>query len=837
MAAKNVSSGGVRAGGIGLALTFLMMSSAIYADTMPCVNSDAELVSALNLAEGSAQTIMLVQGTYHLNATAWNAKLSSPGRGKFRAGSSLTGGYTDATCTTRDIDVNNTFITDTTSNPDDEVNILGDATIQGITFQLPNGLIIGADSTANNPLPAGSELDIRRNVFTQTTGASKQPLEIEWNEDASVGGVVRIVNNLLHDNSGGGGPANSAAIFFLLDDGKPTIELINNTVVDNGGSLGGFGLLNLSATPVYAYNNIFYGNSGSDFAVFFGSPLTLVDNVIGTHSYSGSTITASGTTSADPKLDVNFRPIEAPVSNVINTGTDAVMGGLPATDLPGRTREIGSEPDRGAFESSINNSTSQVVTTASDAVPAPLGSLRAAIANANAAPAGQSTTVTFDLGSNCPYVISPTAVLPLITSSIKFEGYSQAGSSANDLEFGDDANICVILDGSAHSILDGLYVPTGIADSVEVQISGLAFGGFSHGAISLYGGSGHIVTGSRIGGSASGTALSPVANGIILGPGVHDVTIGGGFNTTDVDLRNIIGNATGDGIVLDGTSGALPAAHNNHILNNYIGLGWSTSGEGSFTNLGNGGNGITIAGDHNDVESNEIEFNTVYGLELTSTGANTNEILDNFIGYLYGETDAGNAGGIVVTNDAHDNSLNGNVVYNNSGTGIRIVTGQGNAIFENQTYANGGLGIDLAVAGVTLNDDDSASQPADYANRGQNFPVLTGAIGGHTKGMISGTLTSTPGDYHVELFASAGCDPSGYGEGEFEIAYFAVTIPTPIIGGQSTVSFSVPPSYPVSFATVPIITATAIDENQNTSEFSKCFTYTDDTLFANGFEE
>ncbi len=236
MATKNVSSGGVRAGGIGLALTYLFMSPLIYADTMPCVNTDAELVSALNLAEGSAQTIMLVQGTYHLNATAWNAKLSSPGRGKFRAGSSLTGGYTNATCTSRDIDVNNTIITDTTSNPDDEVNILGDATIEGITFELPNGLIIGADNTANNPLPAGSELDIRRNVFTQSTGAMKQPLEIEWNEDASVGGVVRLANNLIHGNSGGGGPANSAAIFFLLDSGKPTIEMINNTVVDNGGS-------------------------------------------------------------------------------------------------------------------------------------------------------------------------------------------------------------------------------------------------------------------------------------------------------------------------------------------------------------------------------------------------------------------------------------------------------------------------------------------------------------------------------------------------------------------------------------------------------------------------
>src|ERR1700759_3209809 len=100
MKPKNASLAGVRARRLGLAIIFFAASPFVYADTMPCVTSDADLVSALNLAEGSAQTIMVMQGTYHLNATAWNAKLSSPNRAKFRSGSSITGGYTNSTCTT-----------------------------------------------------------------------------------------------------------------------------------------------------------------------------------------------------------------------------------------------------------------------------------------------------------------------------------------------------------------------------------------------------------------------------------------------------------------------------------------------------------------------------------------------------------------------------------------------------------------------------------------------------------------------------------------------------------------------------------------------------------------
>jgi hypothetical protein len=39
-------------------------------------------------------------------------------------------------------------------------------------------------------------------------------------------------------------------------------------------------------------------------------------------------------------------------------------------------------------------------------------------------------------------------------------------------------------------------------------------------------------------------------------------------------------------------------------------------------------------------------------------------------------------------------------------------------------FGNGGLAIDLAVRASPPNDDDTVSQPANYANRGLELPGL-----------------------------------------------------------------------------------------------------------------
>lgn len=99
-------------------------------------------------------------------------------------------------------------------------------------------------------------------------------------------------------------------------------------------------------------------------------------------------------------------------------------------------------------------------------------------------------------------------------------------------------------------------------------------------------------------------------------------------------------------------------------------------------------------------------------------------------------------------------------------------------------------------------------------------------------------LTSTPGDYRIELFGSLACDASGYGQGEFYLGHTTITLPNLTVNGQTTVSFS--KTVQGFFEIFPSITATATalasGVANDTSEFSACFPYTDDTIFANSFD-
>jgi hypothetical protein len=61
------------------------------------------------------------------------------------------------------------------------------------------------------------------------------------------------------------------------------------------------------------------------------------------------------------------------------------------------------------------------------------------------------------------------------------------------------------------------------------------------------------------------------------------------------------------------------------------------------------------------------------------------------------------------------------------------------------------------------------------------------------------------------------------------------TIPNITVQGQGSIAFKLP----LSGSFLPphtTVTLVAIDPNGNTSEFSPCFTYFDDTIFAGNFE-
>jgi hypothetical protein len=152
--------------------------------------------------------------------------------------------------------------------------------------------------------------------------------------------------------------------------------------------------------------------------------------------------------------------------------------------------------------------------------------------------------------------------------------------------------------------------------------------------------------------------------------------------------------------------------------------------------------------------------------------------------------------------------------YNGSGyAGVRIRDGStNNAILGNAIFSNDGLGIDLGGFGRNLN---TACGAGTGANMAQNYPVLTQAVSGNGTG-VRGTLNSRPNrTFLLQFFANPTCDSSGYGEGRTYLGQMSV-----VTSNNCNASFvaSLPGSVPLGY----VITATATDSANNTSEFSAC---------------
>jgi len=804
-----------------------------------CVSTNTQLANALATAQFVPTTIKIVQGSYDFRNTILHSGVFAV---SLQAGTELLGGYS-AGCAGRNIEVGNTVLDD--SNPTDAdydgANLLGDFTIEGLTWKAAPRFAAGVD---DHSLPANTMVLIRRDAFLD----QGRMIQVSWwNDDDDPDGTIRIVDTLVAGNTGVDCSVSVNVIY-----GSPEVQLVHNTIVDNSGSTGdgsGFCMYNNwndagdGHGTLIATNNIFYGNEGYDLNTSLangnGNPIfpTLIDNVIGPHHTPGAV--ELGTQSSNPHLDSDYRPIESPPSEAINTGSTTAPGGLPATDLPGRARVIGTAPDRGAFESSVNDSFLQTVSNTSDSGT---GSLRAAILGANAHGSG---LISFDVGSGCgPHVITLSSPLPSVAVPLIVNGYTQTGASENDLDFGTDANFCVILEAGNSSVTKALQISTSAGDGASLFVEGLAFSGFSEAAIALGSGSGSVVTGNRFGGSVGTHALQPNGLGIKLDANSHDTVIGG----ADVSDRNIIGGASGgSGIALFGSlSGGNPVGtYNNQILNNMIGVDWSGDASGHFTDLGNGVRGIYLAGNHNSITGNWIGDNAQAGIAVVNGGAQHNTIDGNYIGFPWGAGLYGNGlAGIHVQGDDGDaptiNVITNNVIAENGTQGVWVEIGRRNKVRKNGIYGNGGLGIDLASAGVLQNDTDADSQPPDYPNRGQNYPVLQTAIGGRSSGLFVGLLGSTLGNYRVDFYQTpGGCDPSGNRQGQAWVGSLALSITKGVIGGDGVAAidnYVHASGFFGGLVSGAGITATATDSDGNTSEFSACIAYQDDTIFADDFD-
>ena len=221
---------------------------------------------------------------------------------------------------------------------------------------------------------------------------------------------------------------------------------------------------------------------------------------------------------------------------------------------------------------------------------------------------------------------------------------------------------------------------------------------------------------------------------------------------------------------------------------------------------------MTVGGT-NPLGRNLVSGNSGAGIDLAFEAEGT-RIVGTAIGVDASGGPLGNGIGILIRDGARGTEIGGgssvevNRIAFNSGAGVEIQSsaGGGNTVRGNSIFENGTLGIDLGGDGPTENAAPDAAGPGVHPN----FPVLTKV----TPYSVEGTIDAAPStNYSLDFFTNRQCDPSGFGQGETQIA--VTTIATDANGhADFGVSLTAPPGQPV--------TATATDAAGNTSEFSAC---------------
>jgi len=391
----------------------------------------------------------------------------------------------------------------------------------------------------------------------------------------------------------------------------------------------------------------------------------------------------------------------------------------------------------------------------------------------------------------------------------------------------DPNEIGVKVDNGAYNLIGSASMITGAGRPADAA---LMFGNI----ISANSGHGVVITGA----SAQGNVVQSNLIGTDIA-GAEAVGNGGDGVYVDGASDNIIGPAvlaptavSASGNVISGNGGygvEVQGGAGNLIRGNFIG-----TDESGSSALGNALGGVrlgdapgnTVGGLWPDA-SNVISGNGGPGIDIVGAGAAGNVVQGNLIGPTAdGLSLLGNAEQGVLITSAGPNIIggaapgSGNVIAGNAGAGVAVVAAPlpsvSKAVLGNSIYANGGLGIDLEDDGITLNDP---ADPDTGANQHQNYPVLTSAVAGSGT-VVDGWLNSSPhSGFRIEFFASDSCDPSGYGEG-------AQLLGSAVVTTDGDGNAAIHASLPVAAAAGQVVTATATDPANNTSEFSACIPVT-----------
>jgi parallel beta-helix repeat protein len=825
---------------VGLLILTIGVAPTAKADLF-CVQDASELTTALgiSLVIGGSNEIRLRTGNYVMPGGYRNDVLSP-----FTGSLTISGGWNSG-CSNQNFDPASTVIQGQgNAGSDWYLEALASVTVKNLTFLETGGLFLRSVTCQSS----GQSYRVGRVRMIDSVEAEFNSASLAFDSRCH---SVRAENNLIVGSEVDG------IVYSCW--GSSTIHLVNNTVRDVGrfaflgqvisgdvcssNSIGGNGLFNnilgdirlIELTP-RAHNNFYSSLSTSNGGGFFSGS---ADNLTG-----------------DPQLDGNYRPIE-PGSPAINSGTDNVPGGLPATDIEGNSRIIGGIPDRGAYESSVVPAGSFVLTVTSNA-DSGAGTLRDILTQANGI-AGLNL-IEFDISGDCPRLITLASPLPNITEPVIINGFSQPGASVNTLDHGNNSVLCIGI--RASQLVDvpyALRVPPDSAATLKVR--GIGFGGYDAGggllgeaAIFLQGGSGHQIQGNQFSGAFHATTLPVSEEGVRLMNNATDALIGG----TSPALRNTFSNSSLAAIqILGSVSGE------HRIINNYIGTTPSgTSAAGNFDGI------RIIQSGGNHVLDNLISGNTRDGVYISGESATGNLIGNNRIGDTRVSSfpfcgpsplppcpaPLTNRKGVFIDNDASNNTIGPttfvggpNRIRYSTQHGVRVLSGQRNRILNNSLFDNGTganeLDIDIDAFGLGAIDADCGATADGKANRGQNRPVIDTAEGNGTTLSVTGSLSSCTNSggftavYRLQFFASSNCAANGHGPGQYFIGDYNV-----VLDGADDTDVTEPFSAELEHPWLSIggkyITATTTDIFGNTSEFSQCIeAEVPDSLFADRFEQ
>ncbi|MBE2246528.1 MAG: T9SS type A sorting domain-containing protein [Candidatus Competibacteraceae bacterium] len=288
-----------------------------------------------------------------------------------------------------------------------------------------------------------------------------------------------------------------------------------------------------------------------------------------------------------------------------------------------------------------------------------------------------------------------------------------------------------------YSVADRNYVSGNIAYGIPVFGAGCDY---------------NLIIGNYVGTDITGNISIPNTYGVLFDDGASNNMLGG----YQSGAGNLLSGNSGYGVFLYN-----PGTQRDSVIGNLIGT--NAAGTTALPNA----NGIVVDGPsfNHFIDGNVISGNLQNGIVLHLLGTDNNVMVRNKIGTdISGVFPIGNGfDGVRLGEGPRYNLVGrpgeGNIIAFNGGSGITVMTAaeRYNSFTENSIFGNGGIGIDLYPAGVTLNDTgDFDTGPNDLLNYPEIQNVSYNTISGVTtiSGIMDFALSGGPAGIKVEIFKS-----------------------------------------------------------------------------------